>query len=101
MAFYDFDMIISRRSDTESYGLRRDQKRLPSGFFCSVTDMGDHWVRTTQWGSAPSRRYAPFYYKPADREAVLASVLESGIAWARRRERADAREGNIYAKRFA
>jgi hypothetical protein len=83
MTFYDYDLLVGR-DGRERYLLRAGGKRLPDGYFCTVYFDAIHgWGRVTQWGAKPGRRYVPFVH--------LDQALASGIAWARRREREDAR----------
>lgn len=86
--FYDYDMVFTIRSGgQESYALRRNTKRLGLGKFCHIEVRGRDgvasYIRTTQWGSKHGRRIAWFN--------DLDLAMRSGVEWAIRRAKEDAR----------
>lgn len=81
MTFYDYDLRVTPQTGEERYVLQAYAKPLGKGRWCTVKPAGTRWCRTTQWGSRHGRRYEFF--------TDLRVALESGIKWARRRERQD------------
>lgn len=79
--FYDYEMHVHERHTT--YVLRANMKQLPVGR-CRVSNRDAGWMLTTCWRSRAGTRHKLF--------ADLDQALASGIAWARRRERQEAKE---------
>ena len=79
--FYDYEMHVHERHTT--YVLRANMKQLPVGR-CTVSNREGGWTLTTCWHSRHGTRRLWF--------ADLEQALVSGIAWARRRERQEAKE---------
>lgn len=80
--FYDYEMFVHAKHTT--YVLRADQKMLPIGG-CIVSSRPEGgWMRRTRWRSKGSIRYEFFH--------DLDQALTSGITWARRREKQEAKE---------
>ena len=80
--FYDYDMIVGR-DGSESYALRRNTKPLGIDKCCRIeVRAARSYIRVTQWGSKPGRRYAWF--------DDLDLAMRSGTDWAIRRRKEDA-----------